>query len=122
MSDVRTGSEVKLDISVQRSGVQNLPLTEEVVLATENLADGPAAEHIVAVGGTAVRLVNGHFEPSDARDQAKLNAWATVVHTVQLYERALGSCINWSFGPTLEVEAAAGHEGGRQFFGHSVTT
>lgn len=107
---MRKGSEVKVDIAVQRSGVHDLPLTEEVVLTTEHLADGPAAEHVVAVRGAAVRLVNGQFEPGDAHDQAKLNAWATVLHTVQLYEHALGIRINWSFGPTLEVEAEAGHE------------
>ena len=110
MPNVRSGNEVKVDISVQRGGLHNLPSVEEVVLSTEKLADGPAAEHVIAVGGTALQLANGRFAPSDDRGQAKLNSWATVVHTVQLYESALDSRISWSFGPKLEVEASAGYE------------
>jgi hypothetical protein len=108
-SSLRAGAQVKVEIRVQQSGISDLlPETEAIVLVTDTLGDGPSAEHVVAVDGPAVPLVDGRFMPADRAGRLKLNAWATVMHTVQMYEQSLGSRIHWSFGPRLGVEASAG--------------
>jgi hypothetical protein len=105
---MRSGSDVEVEIAVQPGAREDIPESETVKLLTDTLADGPAAEHVLAVGGPTVPLVDGRFVPTDAAGRAKLNAWATVVHTVQIDERVLGSRLRWSFQGPLKVEAAAG--------------
>lgn len=111
MTRLREGAQVEVEIRIQQRGVdERLPETETVSLSTDRLDDGPGCEHVVTVDGPSVPLVDGRYKPSDRSGQLKLNAWATVVHTVQMYEQALGSRIAWNFGPRLEVEAFAGQK------------